>query len=115
MNVRLRLRTQSAMSSVARAVRANMPTVRITGYDASPEVRAIAERIENRLDVDTLTDGPADTLELNDIGTVALRLASPIPAEEYARIVADLPNHDVSRANALLRTFARLCMDGRFV
>ena len=36
-------------------------------------------------DVDTLTDGPADTLELNDIGTVALRLASPIPAEEYAR------------------------------
>ena len=48
-------------------------------------VTAIAERIENRLDVDTLTDGPADTLELNDIGTVALRLASPIPAEEYAR------------------------------
>lgn len=31
------------------------------------------------------------------------------PAEEYARIVADLPNHDVNRANALLRNFARLC------
>lgn len=36
------------------------------------------------------------------------------PAEEYARIVADLPNHDVSRANALLRTFARLCAEGQF-
>lgn len=36
------------------------------------------------------------------------------PAEEYARIVADLPSHDVSRANGLLRTFARLCTEGRF-
>ncbi|MCG7289064.1 MULTISPECIES: gamma-glutamyl-gamma-aminobutyrate hydrolase family protein [unclassified Corynebacterium] len=36
------------------------------------------------------------------------------PAEEYARIVADLPNHDVSRANGLLRTFTRLCTEGRF-
>lgn len=36
------------------------------------------------------------------------------PAEEYARIVSDLPNHDVSRANGLLRTFARLCTEGRF-
>lgn len=36
------------------------------------------------------------------------------PAEEYARIVADLPNHDVSRANGLLRTFARLCTEGWF-
>lgn len=36
------------------------------------------------------------------------------PAEEYARIVANLPNHDVSRANGLLRTFARLCTEGHF-
>ena len=36
------------------------------------------------------------------------------PAEEYARIVADLPNHDVSRANGLLRTFARLCTEDQF-
>lgn len=31
------------------------------------------------------------------------------PADQYARIVADLPHHDVSRANRLLRDFARLC------
>ena len=36
------------------------------------------------------------------------------PAEEYARIVADLPNHGVSRANGLLRTFARLCTEDQF-
>lgn len=36
------------------------------------------------------------------------------PAAEYARIVADLPNHDVSRANRLLRDFARLCRTGEF-
>ncbi|RZM25909.1 MAG: prephenate dehydrogenase/arogenate dehydrogenase family protein, partial [Sphingomonas sp.] len=33
-------------SSIARAVRATMPTVRLTGYDADPDVRAIADRIE---------------------------------------------------------------------
>lgn len=31
------------------------------------------------------------------------------PAEDYARIVADLPNHDVSAANGLLRSFAAYC------
>ncbi|WP_066525476.1 glutamine amidotransferase-related protein [Corynebacterium bouchesdurhonense] len=31
------------------------------------------------------------------------------PAEEYARIVADLPNHDVAAANGLVQSFARYC------
>jgi len=31
------------------------------------------------------------------------------PAEEYARIVADLPNHDVAYANGLVRAFAQYC------
>lgn len=30
-------------------------------------------------------------------------------AEDYARIVADLPNHDVAAANGLIRNFARYC------
>lgn len=33
------------------------------------------------------------------------------PAEEYARIVADLPNHDVAWANAILRNFAQYCFN----
>ena len=31
------------------------------------------------------------------------------PPEDYARIVADLPNHDVAVANSLLRRFAQYC------
>lgn len=31
------------------------------------------------------------------------------PAEDYARIVADLPNHDVAAANGLIRNFVRYC------
>lgn len=31
------------------------------------------------------------------------------PADDYARIVAELPAHDVSSANALIRNFARYC------
>ena len=33
-------------SSIARAVRVHMPTVRLTGYDADPAVRETAVRIE---------------------------------------------------------------------
>ena len=33
-------------SSIARAVRQHMPTVRLTGYDRDPAVRATAVRIE---------------------------------------------------------------------
>ena len=33
-------------SSIARAVRANMPTVRLTGYDAAPGVRATADALQ---------------------------------------------------------------------
>lgn len=31
-------------------------------------------------------------------------------AEDYARIVADLPNHDVAAANGLIRNFVRYCV-----
>ncbi|MDE0948351.1 MAG: prephenate dehydrogenase/arogenate dehydrogenase family protein, partial [Sphingobium sp.] len=33
-------------SSLARAIRANMPTVRVTGHDADPQVRETARRID---------------------------------------------------------------------
>lgn len=35
------------------------------------------------------------------------------PAEEYARIVADLPNHDVAAANGIVRAFAAYCLGAR--
>ncbi|WP_370190167.1 sulfate adenylyltransferase subunit 1 [Aeromicrobium sp.] len=46
-------------------------------------VQAMVTEIKGRLDLDAATLEPADSLELNDIGHVTLRLASPIAAEEY--------------------------------
>ena len=47
-------------------------------------VQAIVGTIEGRLDLDDLTTVPADALELNDIGLVRLRLASPVPLADYS-------------------------------
>ncbi|MGA8987540.1 sulfate adenylyltransferase subunit 1 [Aeromicrobium sp.] len=46
-------------------------------------VRGIVQAICGKLDLDAAQLVPAETLGLNDIGHVTLRLASPIPAEEY--------------------------------
>ena len=40
------------------------------------------------VDVTTLEHGPADTLELNDIARVGLRLAEPIALDAYADLRA---------------------------
>ncbi len=47
-------------------------------------VRAMVKELDSRLDLDTLTGVPAQTLELNDIGRVHLKLADEISAETYA-------------------------------
>jgi sulfate adenylyltransferase large subunit len=48
-------------------------------------VRAVVERVDHRLDLDTLgPDGAADTLGANDIGRLHLRLAEPIFADAFA-------------------------------
>ena len=81
-------------SSVARAVRATMPTVRITGYDASPEVRAIAERIELADDIaDTAGAAVIDAdlvmlcVPVGAMGAVAAEFADDLPADA---IVSDV-------------------------
>ena len=81
-------------SSVARGVRAAMPTVRLTGHDADPAVRAIAERIEL---VDDVAETPgaavidADLVILcvpvGAIGAAAAELADDLPANA---IVSDV-------------------------
>ncbi|MFD1858542.1 GTP-binding protein [Aeromicrobium camelliae] len=48
-------------------------------------VQALVRTISGRLDLDATELRPADTLDLNDIGHVKLRLAAPIPAEPYVR------------------------------
>ncbi len=92
-------------SSVARAVRAAMPTVRLTGYDADLEVRAVAERIG-------LTDDVADSagaavidadlvvlcVPVRAMGPVAAELAEDLPVEA---IVSDVGSCKAEVARAL--------------
>ena len=73
-------------SSVARAVRANMPTVRLTGHDADPEVRRIADGLQ-------LCDDIADTAgaAVTDADLVMLCVPVGAIAEIAAEIADDLP------------------------
>jgi sulfate adenylyltransferase subunit 1 len=45
--------------------------------------RAILDGIESKLDVESLAQVPTDRIELNDIATVRLRLASPLMLDSY--------------------------------
>ncbi|RYD90296.1 MAG: prephenate dehydrogenase/arogenate dehydrogenase family protein, partial [Sphingomonadales bacterium] len=73
-------------SSIARAVRQHMPSVRVTGHDADPEVREIAVRIG-------LCDDVADTPGASVIDADLVILCVPVGAmgEAAAAIAADLP------------------------
>ena len=92
-------------SSVARAVRAAMPTVRITGHDADAGVRETATRIEL---CDDVTDTPgaavidADLVILcvpvGAIGAVAAEIAPDLPADA---IVTDVGSCKAEVARAL--------------
>ena len=74
-------------SSIARAVRQSMPTVRLTGHDASAEVRETARRID-------LTDDVADTPGAAVIDADLVILCVPVGAmgDVAATIAADLPD-----------------------
>ena len=60
------------------------PRARVLLKHGAQTVQAIVRTIEGRLDLDDLTTVPADALELNDIGLVRLRLASPVPLADYS-------------------------------
>ena len=47
-------------------------------------VRAVIDRIVDRVDIDTLERGSAHTLELNDVGHIAIRTAEPLTVEAYS-------------------------------
>ena len=52
-------------------------------------IQAVVASIAGSLDLDDLTLVPADSLELNDIGRVRLRLAEAIPVAPYERSRTD--------------------------
>lgn len=59
------------------------PGTRVLLKHTTRTVQAVVRDVVGRLDLDTAELEPAEALELNDIGRVTLRLASPIAAEEY--------------------------------
>lgn len=73
-------------SSICRAVRAYMPTVRITGHDASAQVREIARRIDL---CDDVTDTPGASV--TDADLVILCVPVGAMGAAAADIAADLP------------------------
>lgn len=82
-------------SSIARGVRQFMPTVRVTGHDASPEVRETARRIDL---CDDITDTPGASVIDADLvilcvppgamGAAAAAIAADLPAEAILSEVA---------------------------
>ncbi|WP_347354803.1 GTP-binding protein [Intrasporangium sp.] len=61
------------------------PGDRLLVKHGSRSVLAIVRTLDGRLDLDDLHTVAADSLSLNDIGRVTLRLAQPLPVEDYAR------------------------------
>jgi cyclohexadieny/prephenate dehydrogenase len=92
-------------SSIARAVRQYMPTVRLTGHDASAAVRDTARRIDLLDDVAdhagaAVTDADLVILcvPVGAMGAVAAEIAADLPADA---IVSDVGSCKASVAQAL--------------
>jgi cyclohexadieny/prephenate dehydrogenase len=110
-------------SSIARAVRAHMPNVVMTGFDADPETREIARALGL---VDDVSDTPgaavtdADLVILcvpvGSMGDVAAQIAADLPADALisdvgsskanvlAALTSALPNHIVIPAHPVAGT-----------
>ena len=110
-------------SSIARAVRVHMPTVRLTGHDADPQVRATADALQLFDDVaDTAGAAVIDAdlvilcVPVGAMGAAAAEFAADLPAEaivsdvgsckaEVARALAEaLPNATVVPAHPVAGT-----------
>jgi sulfate adenylyltransferase large subunit len=61
------------------------PRARLAIKAGARWARAVVDEIVSKVDVETLADAPAQTLELNDIAVVRLRLSEPLPVDPYAR------------------------------
>jgi len=92
-------------SSIARAVRHAMPTVRLTGHDADADVRATATRLELCDDVaDTVGAAVTDAdlvilcVPVGAMGAVASEMAADLPADA---VVSDVGSCKAEVARAL--------------
>lgn len=110
-------------SSLARAIRSEMPTVRVTGHDASAEVRETARRINLCDDItDTIGTAVIDAevvvlcVTVGAMASVAAELASDLPADAIvtdvgsckgsilAALRSALPHHRIVPAHPVAGT-----------
>jgi cyclohexadieny/prephenate dehydrogenase len=98
-------------SSIARAVREHMPTVRLTGHDTDPQVRQTADRLH-------LCDDIADTAGAAVTDADLVILCVPVGAMESAarEIADDLPQDaivsDVGSVKASAAASLRAALPG---
>ncbi|CEH01112.1 sulfate adenylyltransferase [Propionibacterium freudenreichii] len=59
------------------------PGARVLLKHGTSTVKAIVSQIVGKLDLDEMAPVSTDTLELNDIGRVSIKLAAPVMAESY--------------------------------
>ncbi len=90
------------------------PGHRYTLKHTSRRVRATVERVRSKVDMETYERQETETLELNDIGDVVLRLSEPIFADPYdtnrttgAFILIDEHTHDTVGAGLVRKTRER--------
>jgi cyclohexadieny/prephenate dehydrogenase len=96
-------------SSIARAVRERMPTVRLTGHDASAEVRAIADALGLADDIAD-TPGAAVTdadlvilcVPVGAMGAVAAEMAADLPADAVVSDVGSCKGEVLAALTAAL-------------
>jgi cyclohexadieny/prephenate dehydrogenase len=96
-------------SSILRATRAYLPTVRLTGYDADPEVRAIADRIALADDIADSAGAAVSDADLvilcvpvGAMGQVAAEIADDLPAEAIVSDVGGSKESVIASLRAVL-------------
>ncbi|MET0136916.1 MAG: prephenate dehydrogenase/arogenate dehydrogenase family protein, partial [Sphingobium sp.] len=101
-------------SSLARAIREAMPTVRVTGHDADPAVREIARRIDLADDI-TDTAGAAVTDADLVVLCVPVRAMGDVGAEIAADLPADCIVSDVGSCKADVLAQLNAALPGRTI
>ncbi|GGG48139.1 sulfate adenylyltransferase subunit 1 [Kocuria dechangensis] len=83
----LPLPTQDLAASVAwLGERPLQPRARVLVKHGTATVQGMVQEIEGKLDLDELTVQDAGSLELNDLGRVRIRTASPLPVDSYGSL-----------------------------
>ena len=63
----------------------SQPRARVAITSGSRTVRGLLTQVHARLDLESLAETPTDSLSLNDIGRVSVKLAEPLAIDDYQK------------------------------